>query len=132
MNLHSMTRSILCALHFAQSTLDFGAWVNLAMLFLNATVAITTIASVNRTAKREVKFAFQPASKDELDRLVADHAQSLEAFRQELASLREDMRRDLDQILLAGENRVCKLHERIDVILETVSELRGRIYELHN
>ena len=129
-----MTHFQFSILHFllAQTATEIGVWVNVGMLILNAVVAVTTIASVNRTAKREVRFAFEPASKEEFDRHVIDHAQSVKALNQELASLRQDMRRDRDQILLAGENRVSKIHERINIILEAVSELRGRIYELHN
>jgi septal ring factor EnvC (AmiA/AmiB activator) len=113
---------------FAQaSPAEIGTWVNVGMLFLNGAVAIVTILSVSRTAKREVTFAFEPASKEEFDRHVLDQAETLKALNHELAALRQEMRNVQDQLLLAGENRVSKLHERINTILEAVSELRGRV-----
>ena len=106
---------------------QIGTWVNVGMLFLNAAVAIVTILSVNRSQKREVTFAFEPASKEEFQRHVAEQAESLKTLNAEITALRQEMRKDRDQLLLAGETRVSKLHERINIILETVSELRGRL-----
>jgi len=99
---------------------EIGTWVNVGMLFLNGAVAIVTILSVNRKARREVTFAFEPASKEEFDKVV-------DTIKSDMASLREQMRQDRDVAQAAQEKRTIALHERINQILAAVSELRGRI-----
>ncbi len=106
---------------------EIGTWLNIAILLINSGCAITMVLTARRSARREVTFGFVPAGKEEFDRHVLAQAEALKAFNGELAALREEMRKDRDQILLAGENRVSKLHERINTILEAVSEMRGRI-----
>jgi hypothetical protein len=109
------------------SASEIGTWVNVAMLLINCVCAVMLAIAARATAKREVTFGFVPASKEEFNRHVLEQAETLRAFSGELAALRQEMRNDRDQLLLAGENRVSKLHERINTILEAVSELRGRV-----
>ena len=51
----------------------------------------------------------------------------LEDWRAELTNKMDD---DKNQILAAGEHRAEKLHDRINDVLEAVSELRGTVTEL--
>ena len=55
----------------------------------------------------------------------------LEDWRGQLTNKLEE---DKNEILLAGEHRAEKLHERINVILSAVSELKGTVNEIsrHN
>jgi hypothetical protein len=106
---------------------EMGAWMNIAILVINCGCAVVLVFAARSTAKREVTFGFVPASKEEFNRHVLEQAETLRALSGELAALRQEMRNDRDQLLLAAENRVSKLHERINTILEAVSELRGRV-----
>ena len=51
----------------------------------------------------------------------------LEDWRNQLTTKMEE---DKTQIITAGEHRAEKLHERINDVLEAVSELRGKVSEI--
>ena len=69
----------------------------------------------------------------ELKRRLAQHDLELRQHDQRLTELRELLHSELhgmeQRLALAGENRVVKLHDRINLILSAVSKLEGRIEE---
>ncbi|ODU24009.1 MAG: hypothetical protein ABS95_02455 [Verrucomicrobia bacterium SCN 57-15] len=81
----------------------------------------------SKTERREISFADEYASKAEfkaLDRKV----QMLEGrLEHSLELIRQEMKHDKEAILESGEERAIKLHDRINVVLQAVSELKGRI-----
>ena len=45
----------------------------------------------------------------------------------DLHDIRSEMKADRETLLLAGEERAMKIHQRIDAVLAAVSELKGRV-----
>ena len=77
----------------------------------NLAVNLITVAKLFRNApqKREIHLAETYASKEEVTLL-----------RNDLTSLREQVREDKNEILCAGEERLRKLHDRIDAIIDQI------------
>ena len=103
---------------------------------IGANIAI--IVSARRTQKREIAYAFTPASKEEFDKAAkendADHTvihARLTKFKERtdelVAEMREEMRHDREAALQSGEERSNKIHSRIDDVLRAVSRLEGKL-----
>lgn len=81
--------------------------------------------------KREISFSETYASKAELTE-VRGQVVKLEAkIEHQTEMIRCEMKDDKTEILRAGEDRAVKLHDRINLVLEKVSELRGANEEQH-
>lgn len=59
---------------------------------------------------------------------LSERVQKLESC---YARITEKLEEDKDIILRAGEERVVKLHDRLNDVLSAVSELRGTVYQMN-
>ena len=57
----------------------------------------------------------------------ADLTRRVSVLEDSFESFRAELKRDKEDIMIAGERRAEKLHNRINTVLEAVSELRGRM-----
>ncbi len=62
--------------------------------------------------------------KEIVDRRHAEHAR-------EIATLYRKLESDKEEIIHAGEDRATKIHDRINVVIEKVGELRGEMNGRH-
>lgn len=68
------------------------------------------------------------ATKQEVAELKNEMRAQWERINDAIRSLGEEMKRDKTEILKAGEERITKVHERINVAITSVSELRGEMH----
>lgn len=64
---------------------------------------------------------------EQLHQTTEQLANRMDKLEAEFTEIRHEMRSDRNTILAAGEERAIKLHDRINHVLEAVSELRGRL-----
>lgn len=60
-------------------------------------------------------------------RLNREHHEKIEA---RVSALERKLEDDKDEIIKAGEDRAVKLHERINVAIEKIGELRGEVTQI--
>ena len=108
----------------AEATPDAAALYNFAMVFsflASTAAAVVAIRSQSHVQKREITFTREYASKEELLHLVKD----LERIETALTGLRGELSADRKIIMAAADERMEKLTERVDRLLEGVSHLKG-------
>ena len=104
---------------------------------VGATVGMFVVALIALNKKTDVRVQPQPLSVQGMppggDVLARDmkslghRVNQLEQWRDEIMRKLED---DKMEILNAGEDRGRRIHERIDVVLTAVSELKGTVAEM--
>ena len=111
----------------------FWQWLlALGFLISVATNVVTIVSfSSNKKLRREVNFAFEPASKREFDEHTrwnaGDHEKLwLEIKAVELRAL-GNLDRKITEFMQSSDESRAKLHGRVDEILENVAELRGEV-----
>jgi hypothetical protein len=105
-------------------------------LFISIVNGVASIYSVfgGRKQKREVSFTFVPASKEEFD----EHVRASKAAQEELSRRLEETAKYLAEKSEAKTQELRHemvatthaIHERINEVLATVSELRGELKRL--
>lgn len=68
------------------------------------------------------------ATKQELAELKQETRTQWQTLTESIRLLGEEIKADKTEILKAGEDRVTKVHERINMVLTNVSELRGEMH----
>lgn len=82
-------------------------------------VAVMAVVSGRKTQKREIAFTEVYASREE----VSEIHQDFQEFRRQAQF-------DREAAIRTGEERATKIHDRINEVLEAVSELRGVVSEI--
>jgi hypothetical protein len=67
------------------------------------------------------------ATRAELSQLRTELTEQISDLDRDIGYLREQLHSDMKAIQKAGEDRAGKIHERINVVLEKVAELKGRM-----
>jgi len=100
-----------------------------AVIAVVCTVGSFVIMLMNRrsTQKREVSFSEEYALKSDLLQFRRDHEREIAVLLTGLAEIRREMKADREALAVAGEARAEKIHNRINTVLEAVSELRGHV-----
>ncbi|MEW6307398.1 MAG: hypothetical protein AB1705_28435 [Verrucomicrobiota bacterium] len=107
---------------------QFGAWFSSLALLVSVLANLYLIFASRTSQKREISFTDTYATREEHVALKRE-VKNLEAkIDQNLAAIRSEMKQDRDAMLLAGEERAAKIHDRVNKVLEAVSELKGRVY----
>lgn len=79
--------------------------------------------NMRKTQKREVRFETEFVSRSEISNL----GNRIDRLEVAIEKVRIDMKEDRASIDRVGEDRISKVHERINDVLEAVSELRGQL-----
>jgi hypothetical protein len=110
------------------------------MVTIGANVA--TMLAMRRTQKREVRWEFEPAAKKEFDKHVERNLAEHENIFSKLSGIergaqtrmdglsvewRRFVESKLSELLASNDSGREKLHDRINEILQEVSELRGEM-----
>lgn len=92
------------------------------VLFIERGAALVSRFS-SKPSRREVSFAAEFATRDELERVRTD----VEILDKKLTTLEEAVRSGDVRIIDAGEVRATKIHERINLIDREIGTLRGTV-----
>ncbi|HUS37352.1 MAG TPA: hypothetical protein VM680_18540 [Verrucomicrobiae bacterium] len=106
------------------STIDPVAMMQVLLIvqfLMGIVLGILQLINQRGAQKRNVAMVEDFATRRELQALT-------EKVDGRFEDLRCEIREDKTEILKAGEERAVKLHERINVVLSTVSELRGEMH----
>ncbi len=103
------------------------AWLTSFAFLLGILVNVAILISMKRTQKREVSFADNFATAPELQRVADEVRRVEEKMDRSLHEIRTSMRLDADRVLAAGEHRAEKIHERMNLILANVHEVKGEL-----
>jgi uncharacterized membrane protein len=116
-------------------------WLILGLIFsvlANIVTPVVILSGIGRKQKREVNFAVEPASKVEFDQHVIQNQREHENIFSRLNGadrghsgqferVRQEMHEMELRINKSSEERTEKTHNRINEVLEAVSELRGQV-----
>jgi len=105
------------------------AWnIILTALVIGNTIAVWVgLWRGKQAQKREVRVSEEYALKSDLLQLRRDQEREMAVVLTGLAEIRREMKADRESLSAAGEARAEKIHNRINVVLEAVSELRGHV-----
>lgn len=87
-------------------------------------VNVVTLMGQRTKQKREVTFAEQFVSQEQMDAI----ARRVDMVERQIEAMRSELKDDKTEILKAGEDRAEKLHNRINDVLQAVSQMRGELH----
>jgi uncharacterized protein Yka (UPF0111/DUF47 family) len=111
-------------------TPDAGFFFNfVGTIGLIATIvaAVRQAAGKNELQKREITFAAEFASKQEVQRMERDVERLEQKMDEALEGIRREMKSDREAINAAGEQRASKIHTRLDMISDRLGEVVGQV-----
>lgn len=105
-------------------------WITLGFM---ASIAanIFTVVRVSKTQKREITFSFDPASKEDFDRHVVENKREHEQLFSRINAVDRAITARQIELDAKNEQRVTALHNRVNEVLEAVSELRGEVRNIY-
>lgn len=103
---------------------------NIGILVCNTIMLIVLLS--NRSEKRVVSISPDTTSHTEFIRLSEQNRQEHTDLARRIQLVERNSRSELDArfnaLMASGENRGQKIHERINEVLQAVSELRGEVH----
>jgi hypothetical protein len=98
-----------------------------AAFLVNLAIGITALLASWRKQPRIVEFANVYATQAAFDLEIGKLQRQISDLNVDLDSIRSEMKNDRNEILAAGEQRAVKIHERINILGQHLSECIGEL-----
>lgn len=94
---------------------------------LAVSVVIMIVVLANKSQKREVSFSFEPASKVEFEKHIAENKREHEKFTSNITKAEEKAEAKLGEAIASGNVSREKLHNRINDLMSAIARLEGKL-----
>ena len=98
---------------------------------------IREAAGVKETSRTEiikqplrVQFAQEFVTRDDHSRFSVELERRVLSLETDIKDVREKMEEDKQDIIAAGEVRMVKIHDRVNLAIERIGELKGQVQEI--